>query len=100
MTGVGFRCCDQVASPAIPLPYQFGIFLERCGCREFVRIVPRPESLLGIANTLAFGALAGLLGLGVPAGIWVDLLLAGMLALSAVTIVIRVRRALKESGQC
>ena len=43
-----------------------------------------------------FGALCLALGLGVPAGRWVDALLAVLLLLLALTIVNRVRGALKE----
>lgn len=51
-------------------------------------------------RALAFGALALLLGSGVPPGIWLDLALAAMLLLSAATIVIRVRRALADPRPC
>jgi CDP-diacylglycerol--glycerol-3-phosphate 3-phosphatidyltransferase len=43
-----------------------------------------------------FGALALALGLGVPAGRWVSLVLAGMALLLAVTILNRARQALRE----
>lgn len=44
-----------------------------------------------------FGLLAFLLGIGVSAGIWIDILLALALALSGVTVVNRARRALAEA---
>lgn len=45
-----------------------------------------------------FGLLAFLLGIGVNAGIWIDILLGLALALSGVTVVNRARRALAEAG--
>lgn len=45
----------------------------------------------------AFGLLALLLGLGVPAGRWVHVVLAAVVVLALVTVVNRVRRALAEA---
>ena len=45
-----------------------------------------------------FGLLAFLLGIGISAGIWIDILLGLALALSALTMVNRARRALAEAG--
>ncbi len=49
-------------------------------------------------RAFVFGALALLLGLGVPAGRWVDAVLAVALVLAALTVVQRTRRALAEGG--
>ena len=49
-------------------------------------------------RAVAFGLLAFLLGLGVPAGIWVDIFLAVLLALAALTVARRCRRALAEAA--
>jgi CDP-diacylglycerol---glycerol-3-phosphate 3-phosphatidyltransferase len=46
----------------------------------------------------AFGAAALLLGLGLPPGLWLDLLLAAVLALLAATIVNRARGALRQAA--
>jgi CDP-diacylglycerol--glycerol-3-phosphate 3-phosphatidyltransferase len=46
----------------------------------------------------AFGLLALLLGVGVPAGRWVDVALAAVAVLALVTVVHRVRRALAEGA--
>lgn len=46
----------------------------------------------------AFGLLALLLGVGVPAGPWIDLVLAAVVVLALVTVVNRVRRALAEAA--
>lgn len=46
----------------------------------------------------AFGLLALLLGLGVPAGRWVDLALAAVVVLALATVANRVRRALAEGA--
>jgi CDP-diacylglycerol---glycerol-3-phosphate 3-phosphatidyltransferase len=48
-------------------------------------------------RAVAFGAAALLLGLGVPPGLWLDLLLAAVLALLAATIVNRARAALRQA---
>jgi len=47
-------------------------------------------------RALVFGALALALGLGVPAGGWLDALLALVLVLMVATIANRMRRALSE----
>ena len=47
-------------------------------------------------RAFVFGLICLLLGLGVPAGIWVDLALAVVLALLMWTVVNRARRALRE----
>ncbi len=49
-------------------------------------------------RALVFGALGLILGLGVPAGLWLDGVLALVLALSLWTVVNRARRALAEAG--
>jgi CDP-diacylglycerol--glycerol-3-phosphate 3-phosphatidyltransferase len=49
-------------------------------------------------RAFVFGLLAFLLGIGVGAGVWVDVLLGLALALSGVTVVNRARRALAEAG--
>jgi CDP-diacylglycerol--glycerol-3-phosphate 3-phosphatidyltransferase len=46
-----------------------------------------------------FGLLAFLLGIGIDAGVWVDILLGLALALSGITVVNRARRALAEDGE-
>jgi CDP-diacylglycerol--glycerol-3-phosphate 3-phosphatidyltransferase len=47
-------------------------------------------------RAFAFGALGLALGFGAPAGAWLDVLLWLLVALSAITIVNRARRALAE----
>lgn len=49
-------------------------------------------------RAFAFGALGLLLGCGVPSGEWIALLLWALVALSAVTVVNRARKALAESA--
>lgn len=49
-------------------------------------------------RAFVFGFLAFLLGVGIGAGMWIDILLGLALVLSAVTIVNRARRALAEAG--
>lgn len=46
-----------------------------------------------------FGLLAFLLGIGIDAGVWVDILLGLALALSGITVVNRARKALAEDGE-
>ena len=49
-------------------------------------------------RAFAFGLICLLLGLGVPAGVWLDLVLGVMVALSTVTVVNRVRKALRATN--
>ncbi len=49
-------------------------------------------------RAFVFGLLAFLLGIGVNAGVWIDILLGLALALSVLTMVNRARRALAEAG--
>lgn len=49
-------------------------------------------------RAFAFGLICLLLGLGVPTGLWLDLMLGLMAALSAATVVNRARKALRESN--
>jgi CDP-diacylglycerol--glycerol-3-phosphate 3-phosphatidyltransferase len=49
-------------------------------------------------RAFALGALALLLGCGVPRGPWVDIVLGVLIALAALTVVQRARRALKEGN--
>ena len=48
-------------------------------------------------RALAFGAIAFLLAVGLPAGRWLDLVLVVLLVLLVLTIMNRVRRALAEA---
>lgn len=48
-------------------------------------------------RAFVFGLLAFLLGIGVDAGVWIDILLGLALALSGVTVINRARRALAEA---
>ena len=50
-------------------------------------------------RAFVFGLLAFLIGIGIDAGVWVDILLGLALALSSVTVVNRARRALAEAGE-
>jgi CDP-diacylglycerol---glycerol-3-phosphate 3-phosphatidyltransferase len=50
-------------------------------------------------RALAFGALALLLGLGVPPGLWLDVVLAAMLTLAAWTVLKRSRAGLRQADQ-
>jgi CDP-diacylglycerol--glycerol-3-phosphate 3-phosphatidyltransferase len=60
----------------------------------------RSDGPLGKSDrAFAFGLTCLLLGCGVQAGRWLDVVLWLMLALAAVTIVNRIRGALREAGQ-
>jgi CDP-diacylglycerol---glycerol-3-phosphate 3-phosphatidyltransferase len=50
-------------------------------------------------RALAFGAVTLLLGLGVPPGLWLDVVLAAMLTLAAWTILNRSREGLRQASQ-
>lgn len=76
-----------------------GVIAEMTGVVAVQVGVPRRyDGPMGKSDrALAFGALALLLGLGVPAGPWADLLVWLVAALGAATIVNRARRALAEA---
>src|SRR5215210_110553 len=48
--GVGICPLDQPAPPRVPLPYELGVVREGLGGRELLRVVPRPEPRLRVAE--------------------------------------------------
>ena len=85
-------------------PYLLVPTVVLAGISEMAGVVPlqsgaarRYEGPMGKSDrALVFGALALLLGLGVPGGSWITLLLLIIAALLLVTIVNRVRGGLRE----
>lgn len=77
-----------------------GVIVEMAGVVALqIGATRRYDGPMGKSDrAFAFGLLAFLLGVGLAAGWWVDLLLALVLGLSVVTVVNRARRALSAAG--
>ncbi len=77
-----------------------GVIVEMAGVVALqIGATRRYDGPMGKSDrAFAFGLLAFLLGVGLAAGWWVDLLLALVLGLSVVTVVNRARRALGAAG--
>lgn len=95
---LAFACLAGVSAPLVVLVVLLGVFSEMAGVVAVqIGASRRYDGPMGKSDrAFAFGLLALLLGLGVPAGRWADVLLGAVALLLVLTCVNRCRRALDE----
>ncbi len=93
-----FALISNVPATPVVLVVVLAVMGEMTGVLALTRgAARRYDGPMGKSDrAVVFGALAVLLGLGVPAGVWLDVVLWAAVALSVLTIVNRARRGLRS----